>query len=295
MESLELRHLRALISVARNGSVSAAARELGVAQPNLTRQLQRIEALLGVGLFARDAKGAVLTRAGAVLVERAERILADFDDFVELARRASGEWPSEVRIATYGIPVEVLRPFTDDRLRAAAWSVRETTPAEGVAAVRRGLSDLFVGRRWPHGGWPDTERLICVEVTRDPMTVVLPRSHPLAGDGPIDLIQLRGEAWVSNPRLNTTELECRRAGFKPDIRYLHADAHQYVRIISAGEAVAFAREGADIDPETPVVNVRYRDPSYVYTCMVFDPDRLQSDVADAFVRALLAKERRVQP
>ena len=49
--------------------LSAAARVLGVEQPNLTRQLRRIEGELGATLFRRTGAGTVMTPLGRVVVE----------------------------------------------------------------------------------------------------------------------------------------------------------------------------------------------------------------------------------
>lgn len=57
--NLELRHLRVVCAIAETGSVTKAASTLGLAQPALTAQLQRIERTLGGPLFERDRRGPV--------------------------------------------------------------------------------------------------------------------------------------------------------------------------------------------------------------------------------------------
>lgn len=71
---MEFRELRNFICVARAGSVSRAAQELRVAQPALSRQVQKLEYELGVSLFARHGRGVRLSAAGSLLLERAEAI-----------------------------------------------------------------------------------------------------------------------------------------------------------------------------------------------------------------------------
>ncbi len=56
--NLELRHLKVVCAIAETGSVTKAASLLGLAQPALTAQLQRIERTLGGPLFERDRRGA---------------------------------------------------------------------------------------------------------------------------------------------------------------------------------------------------------------------------------------------
>ncbi|MFT4109459.1 LysR family transcriptional regulator [Propionicimonas sp.] len=64
-----------LVAAAEQGGVSAGARELGIAQPNASRALRRLEHHLGLALFVRSTRGAVLTQDGAVVVDWARQVL----------------------------------------------------------------------------------------------------------------------------------------------------------------------------------------------------------------------------
>jgi len=67
--------LRAFLQVAREGRLTVAAKQLGVSQPGLSRQLQALEAELGVRLLVRTPGGAVLTDAGERFLPHARRAL----------------------------------------------------------------------------------------------------------------------------------------------------------------------------------------------------------------------------
>jgi DNA-binding transcriptional LysR family regulator len=73
--NLELRHLRVVCAIAETGSVTKAASLLGLAQPALTTQLQRIERTLGGALFQRDRRGATPTPLGELVLARARVVL----------------------------------------------------------------------------------------------------------------------------------------------------------------------------------------------------------------------------
>ena len=72
---LEIRHLKVVCAIAETGSVTKAASRLGLAQPALTAQLQRIERILGGTLFERDRRGARPTALGELVLSRARVLL----------------------------------------------------------------------------------------------------------------------------------------------------------------------------------------------------------------------------
>ncbi|HEU5327875.1 MAG TPA: LysR family transcriptional regulator, partial [Thermomicrobiales bacterium] len=74
---MELRQLRYFVAVARRRHYTAAAEEIGVAQPALSQQIKLLERELGLDLFDRTGRRVRLTAAGEALLVRAERILAD--------------------------------------------------------------------------------------------------------------------------------------------------------------------------------------------------------------------------
>lgn len=71
-EPLDFRELRALVVTSRTGSITGAAQELNIGQPDLTRSLHKLEVKLGVDLFVRHPRGVRLTRAGAIMAEQAQ-------------------------------------------------------------------------------------------------------------------------------------------------------------------------------------------------------------------------------
>jgi LysR family nitrogen assimilation transcriptional regulator len=76
---MELRNLAYFVRIAELGSITRAAAHLQIAQPALTRHVQRLEAELDTPLFTRANRGVRLTEAGHKLLESAQRILRDVE------------------------------------------------------------------------------------------------------------------------------------------------------------------------------------------------------------------------
>lgn len=71
-----MRHFRLVEAIAKAGSITKAASALGVSQPSLTAQLQRIERRTGGPLFRRDRTGSHPTALGEVVLAHAKAVLA---------------------------------------------------------------------------------------------------------------------------------------------------------------------------------------------------------------------------
>src|SRR5215210_1655307 len=87
---MELRALRYFQFVAKLRSFSKAAVHLRVAQPAVSRQIQKLENELGVPLFTRKGRGIELTGAGSVLLQRARSLLGQVGQIVDEVRTNSG-------------------------------------------------------------------------------------------------------------------------------------------------------------------------------------------------------------
>ncbi len=94
-----IQDLALFVRVAETGSFSRAGRELGYAQPSVSRMISALEARLGVKLLVRTTRQVVPTEAGAVLLMRARQLLADVED-VENAVRGVDGLSGNLRIAT---------------------------------------------------------------------------------------------------------------------------------------------------------------------------------------------------
>jgi LysR family transcriptional regulator, cyn operon transcriptional activator len=99
---LTLQQLAYFLAAAEHGSFSAAAEHLHMAQPSLSAQIRRLEAELGVPLFARVGRGLVLTDAGRTLRPEAERTLAAAEAAADSVRGMRDLAGGRVAFGTFG-------------------------------------------------------------------------------------------------------------------------------------------------------------------------------------------------
>jgi DNA-binding transcriptional LysR family regulator len=101
----DLRALKSFLIVAREGNVTRAADVLNITQPAISLQLKRLSEDTGLVLFRRTAKGMELTREGATLLVKAEKVFAALADFGDTAKRISGSVRGRLRIGTIVDPL----------------------------------------------------------------------------------------------------------------------------------------------------------------------------------------------
>lgn len=143
--------VRLFLAVAERGSLSAAARELRLGQPTVSRRLAELEDTLGYPLFRRRASGAVLTPQGEKLLTPARKMAEWAGEIARASVSAKEAGPQGVvRIAAApGVAYEFVAPF-------AAWLTRKT-PAVTIEVLSsihyldlaRGEADLALRMRAP--------------------------------------------------------------------------------------------------------------------------------------------------
>ena len=86
---MQIQQLRYFIEIARTGSMSAAAKNLFIAQPSLSQQISKLEKELGIPLFIRHSKFVSLSDAGEQFLVHAQRIVGEVEQLSELMKKHS--------------------------------------------------------------------------------------------------------------------------------------------------------------------------------------------------------------
>src|ERR1700712_2136508 len=202
--NLELRHLKVVCAIAETGSVTKAASQLGLAQPALTAQLQRIERTLGGPLFDRDRRGARPTALGELVLSRARVLLPAMkglqDEAARLAGATNDDIMSRYRIGAVGGPIlagmvrrlSTVQPDAQITNHASYWVDELATM---VAAGKLDYAQVGVcGDAMPSAEYG----LVWQTIAVDAVCGLLQEDHPLAKGFDIDLAELADEHWAGS-------------------------------------------------------------------------------------------------
>jgi len=103
MDGLQPAELSFVVTLANSGSLSAAARELGITTSAVSKRLAYLEGRIGVPLVNRTTRRMSLTPEGEVLLEHAQRILAEIADLQQMLTKSKGTPKGQLRVnATLG-------------------------------------------------------------------------------------------------------------------------------------------------------------------------------------------------
>lgn len=293
---LDIRHLEVLLAIAECGSISGAARNLGVDQPHISRQLRRIEQRLEISVFVRSARGVTATAPGLRVLTLARRALGVLDELDRSVTTGHGDLPVEaLRISYQGLPAIAILDVLGERYPGLQAQLRATTPAAASAELRAGRADVFLGVWLPHTRWPDAESIALVNVLADPTQVHLAAGHPLAARPELRLSDLADEPWINGVDDDSATMlvqECRLVGgFEPRLAHRVGDESTASALLAQGRGVML---GSSVAARTPgVVRRPYRGSSPARWMQAYQPGRVHRDLV-ATVSEVLRDEHRAR-
>jgi DNA-binding transcriptional LysR family regulator len=197
---MDLRQMRYFVMLAGERNFTRAANRLHIAQPPLSRQIQQLEAELGVELIDRASRPLKLTTAGHLFHEQALQVLGRVDDMRSMIDRSV---VSERRRFTVGFVASTIYarlPAIIRQYRAAAprvdLSLIELVSLDQISALKDGRIDVGFGRiRFED---PAVRRTVLRE---EPLVAAVPASHVLAREkDPVSLARLAEEPHIIYPR-----------------------------------------------------------------------------------------------
>lgn len=299
---LDAAGLRVMKAIADEGTFTAAAQSLGYTQPAVSQMVRRLEERTGTVLVERSGRVVRLTEAGALLARHAEQILGALDRAESEISAIAGLQSGRVRLMAFPSSSATLVPRALAKLRREHPHVTvqftEAEPPESMAALRAGSVDLAVAFSYEGTdagrGEDDLAGLEVIDVLTDPVMLVLPKDHPLAGQDEVLLADLAADTWIAGcPRCRGHLLTLsRNAGFEPDVTFETEDYVAVLGLVAAGLGVALVPELILHTVSHPDVVVRpVSPPSRRVVQVVTTPDLRRVPAVAAILEALCESAR----
>jgi DNA-binding transcriptional LysR family regulator len=294
---MELHQLRYLVLLSEELSFTRAAARGNVAQPALSRQIQKLEDELGVPLVDRTSRRVSLTPTGVDVVGRARKILEEVD-----ATRAAAQG---VAALVRGRLVLGMTPTPGPFDVAAALSgfhrehpdvelvLKEELSVSLADRLRRDELDLAIVSAIPERSRAGLELR---PLSSEPLQVVLPPSHRLASRSWLRLKELSGERFVSFPPgatiRETLVAAARAAGFTPTITLESNDTTRIRALVATGLGITLLPTSDAARPGPPVIALPLRGTHLTHdTFLAHRRERHLPPAASAFAAGAIRPSR----
>lgn len=276
---------RALIAVAQQGSLSAAARSLGVSQPTISSQIAALERQSQIELFHRQGYRMSLTGAGRKLLLLAQKLLA-LESEAEYFLRDSGKLnQGELKIGAVG-PFHVIEMVAAYRARYPGMqlSIRMGNSQQVLQDLENYSTDVAV-----LAGLYERPELMAREYARHAIIVFAHVEHPFARRQQIDIRELQGQPLLLREQGSTTrtamEAALQAAGVKPQLS-LEIGSREAIR-----EAVARGLGLGAVSEAEFIADARFKpvriagDPASTTTYVYCMKERSESLLVRSFLDA----------
>ncbi|HZT02170.1 MAG TPA: LysR family transcriptional regulator [Steroidobacteraceae bacterium] len=244
MHTIDPRHLITLEAVARHGSFAAAAEELACTQSAVSQQIAEIERRIGIRVL--DRRPVRVTAAGRVLLDAELAVrTATAIALQELSALSEGR-TGHVRLGAFASAAVSVVPRALARFRQTHPDVHvklaQLETEVSYAQILRGDLDLALTFDYDRAPRKPPGRIRRSLVVRDPVLVVLPAVHRLAGRAKIRLAELAHEPWIGSPVIERplellAEL-CRTPGFKQRLEFEGDDFQTVLGLVDQGLGIA---------------------------------------------------------
>ncbi len=220
MRHTTFRQLEIFEAIARLGSFTRAAEELHLTQPTVSMQMKKLTDAVNVPLCEQVGKKIYLTEAGRALAQAAREVFAILDRFEMSVAEQQGLKKGRLKLmvittASYFAP-RLLGEFAK-RYPGIEVALSVTNRERVLAAIADNLQDLYFLGQPPEG-----IDVVAQPFMENPLVVVAPPEHPLAGQRAIPLERLVGEPWLMREAGSGTRKAVERRfaelGLQPQVR-----------------------------------------------------------------------------
>jgi molybdate transport repressor ModE-like protein len=292
---IDVRRLAILREVARQGSFNRAAAELRLTPSAVSQQISALERTLGTAVVRRSTRGVELTDAGRVLAEAGDAIAAELSHAEHEISRLANARTEHLTVATFTSGGQRLLPAALTRFAAehpgVELTVLENEPEDSLPLVRAGAADLALAYHFdgpPPVRPGDRSGLVWTALLDDPMWIVLPAGHHLAGRDSLAIADLAGERWVHGclSMGDTLDHYAALAGFEVRTACRGTDYVFAQSLVRAAVGISMIPQVALTADQGGLVTIPLEPPCPSRFVGIATPRRRPNPLADAMLRAL---------
>ncbi len=262
--------LNVLRVVAARGTVTAAAEALNFSPSAVSHQLRSLANDLGVPLLEQDGRGIRLTESARILLKHADDLYALWEEIRSELAETDPDQIRSLRLCGFSTAASALLPHVAAKVRAThprcAVRIIEADPEECFELLLAQQADLAVVVATASTPPRTDTRFDQKELLDDPLDLLVPADHELAGRTSVLLSEAANEPWImdrpgrAHHRLVLTA--CAAAGFTPSIAHESSEWDTGAALVGAGLGVALIPRLARIPTGDRIVRVPLRgDPT----------------------------------
>jgi DNA-binding transcriptional LysR family regulator len=221
--------VRTVVAISETGSLSKAGERLGLSQPAISSQINRLQSLVGGALFLKTANGTKTTELGKLALRHARRILEANDQLLRLGGNIEGPQPLRLGLSTL-----FLQKFIQHQPPDALADI--FIQADHSIEIAKGLIDGYidVGCVFENSAFESGIGELIVNETNDPLVWVRARDFVLSPGTPLPVLTWPGDDWIIRAMT--------KHGVSYKIVFNGSDYHARLAAVGAGIGLAVMPE-----------------------------------------------------
>jgi DNA-binding transcriptional LysR family regulator len=285
---MNIEHLRTFREIARLGSFSEVARELGISQPAVSFQIQKLEQELGIRLIDRSQKTITLTKAGERMLHFAEAVNEVQEklqgDLEQMREDVSGD----LLIGASTIPGEYLLPKLLAVFKQRHPAVKIQVDISDSLTVMSRLRDNTYEVGFC-GIAPEGKDLASFKIAEDEIAAIVAPGHPFANKAEVSAEELEGEPLIFREATSGTQRNLEnllgRGGvdikkWKPQL--VLGSTQSVINAVAAGAGIGFVSNLAIKGSQVKTVKIKGLRLSRDFYC-VYRQERVVSRLLEVFI------------
>lgn len=201
---MNLDHLNTYIEVVKTGNFSEVAKKLGISQPAVSFQIQKLEQDLGVRLIDRKQKKLTLTEPGKRLLSFARNVQDEYSSMLEDINQLREDVVGNLLITASTIPGDFILPPLLSEFKTLHPSVQiqvvVSDSGQVIEDVENGTYDVGFC-----GVLPENKEMKAVKITEDEIVLIVAAGHPFAGRKSVSFMEIIEEPFITREEASGTQ------------------------------------------------------------------------------------------